>query len=61
MFVIDDAKFPPPTPAIAPRINSVEKPTPGSSRIAVSVVGISSIAAEITVQLRPPKVATAKV
>ena len=42
MFVIEEAKLPPPTPAIAARISSVVYETPGSRRGASSTDGTSS-------------------
>jgi len=61
IFAIEDAKLPPPTPANIDTISSVVKSTPGFSTIAIMIVGISSSAALITVQFRPPNFATAKV
>ena len=61
MLVIDDAKLPPPTPAVAAAISSIVNDTPGFRMIAMKIVGMSSRAAEMMVKLRPPKVATAKV
>ena len=61
MFVIDDAKLPPPTPAIAATIMKVVYDVPGCMTIAARMVGISSRAALTIVQFRPPNLATAKV
>jgi hypothetical protein len=61
MLAIEEAKLPPPTPVIAARIIRVVYDTPGFTRIAVGIAGRSSSAALMIVQLRPPKVATAKV
>ena len=61
MLVIEEAKLPPPTPANMATISSVLNETPGSRKIAIRVVGMSSSSALITVQLRPPNLATAKV
>jgi hypothetical protein len=61
MFVIDDAKLPPPTPAIAATIMNVVYDVPGCMTIAARIVGNSSSAALTMVQLRPPNYATANV
>jgi hypothetical protein len=61
MLAMELAKLPPPTPAMHDTISSVVKETPGSSTIAVAMVGMSSSAALMIVQLRPPNRATAKV
>src|SRR5881392_2074747 len=61
MFVIDEAKLPPPTPVIAASTISVVYETPGLIRIAAGMVGSRSSDALMIVQFRPPKVATAKV
>ena len=61
MLVIDEAKLPPPTPASAATSSRVLRETPGSSTSRVATVGTSRSSALKTVQLRPPKVATAKV
>src|SRR5215218_8805398 len=61
MLAIELAKLPPPTPARHETISSVENETPGSSTIAVAIVGTSSSAALTIVQLRPPNFATANV
>ena len=61
MLVIDEAKFPPPTPASAATSRNVVYDVPGSMTTAAAATGTSSIAALITVQLRPPNRATAKV
>src|SRR6185369_14057305 len=61
MFAIDEAKFPPPTPAIAARTINVVYDTPGRSNRVTPRHGTNSRAALTTVQLRPPKRATANV
>src|SRR2546423_13231801 len=61
MLVIEEAKLPPPTPVIAAKIISVVYETPGLISSAAGIVGRSSSAALMIVQLRPPKVATASV
>src|SRR5215210_7044111 len=61
MLAIELAKLPPPTPARQDTTSRVVNETPGSSTIAVAMVGISSSAALTIVQLRPPNLATAKV
>src|SRR5688572_24389869 len=61
MFAIDEAKLPPPTPAMMHSASIVSLEMPGSSRKNVAIVGISSSAAEMIVQLRPPNFATANV
>src|SRR3954467_12417971 len=60
MLVIEEAKLPPPTPATAASTSSVEYDTPGLIRNAARTAGTSSSEALKTVQLRPPKRATAK-
>src|SRR5262245_55348740 len=62
MLVIDDAKLPPPSPVSAAhsRYGHSGRPGGASSHI-VTGVGISSTNAENIVQLRPPKVAVARV
>ena len=42
MFVIEEAKLPPPTPANMATISSVVNETPGSRKIAIRIVGTSS-------------------
>src|SRR5215207_3730916 len=61
MLAIDEEKLPPPTPAIAATMTSVVSETPGFSTNAVAMQGTMRSNAENTVQLRPPKRATAKV
>ena len=61
MFVIDDAKLPPPTPARHATSMNVVYDVPGCMTIAAAIVGTSSRAALTIVQFRPPKRATAKV
>src|SRR5437879_6491289 len=61
MFVIDEAKLPPPRPVIAARTSSVSNDADGVRKNAVETVGMSSSSALTTVQLRPPKRATARV
>ena len=54
MLVIEEAKFPPPTPANMEMISKVSNETPGLRKIAIRIVGISSSRAETIVQFRPP-------
>src|SRR5690554_3018532 len=62
MFAMDDAKFPPPKPAVAAMATSTPNEVSGRfTTHANPTVGISSNSAEMTVQLRPPKIGTAKV
>ena len=61
MFVIDEAKLPPPTPAKHATITNVVYDVPGCMTIAARTVGINSKAALMIVQFRPPKRATANV
>src|SRR5690242_10190585 len=61
MFVMDEAKLPPPTPAAAATSSSVPYETPGLSTSSASTHGISSSEALTIVQLRPPNLATASV
>src|SRR3977135_4405523 len=61
MLVIDEAKFPPPRPAIPPTTSSVFRDTPGLRKIPTRIHGTISAAALKIVQLRPPNFATAKV
>ena len=61
MLVIDEAKLPPPTPVSAATTRNVAYEVPGSMTTAAAAVGTSSSSALKTVQLRPPKRATAKV
>ena len=61
MFVIDDAKLPPPTPAIAAITMKVVYDVPGCMKIASRIVGTRSSAALTIVQFRPPNTATANV
>src|SRR4051795_11574222 len=61
MFVIDDAKLPPPTPASAVTTSSVPSETPGFRTANAVTMGMSSSSALMTVQLRPPNFATANV
>ena len=61
MLVIDEAKLPPPTPASSETANRVPNDTPGSSTIAIAMVGTSSSSAATMVQFRPPNTPTAKV
>ena len=61
MLAIDEAKLPPPTPASPATTSSVEYETPGLMTTAARIDGTSSNAALMTVQVRPPKRATANV
>lgn len=61
MFVIEEAKLPPPTPVSAATTRSVVYDTPGFMTKAAATVGTSSSSALTIVQLRPPNFATAKV
>src|SRR4030088_130860 len=61
MLVMEDAKLPPPNPPSAATIKRVVSETPGCRTIAAAMVGMSSRAALMIVQLRPPNFATAKV
>ncbi len=61
MLVMEEAKLPPPMPASSPTSRKVGKEVPGSITAKAATVGTSSSPAETTVQLRPPKTATAKV
>src|ERR1044072_797097 len=61
MLVMEDAKFPPPTPVSAATTMNVVYEVPGSITTAAATDGTSSMAALMIVQLRPPKRATAKV
>ena len=62
MFVIDDAKFPPPKPARAATSSRIPKGVSGRPTThARPRAGRSKSSAESTVQLRPPKSGTAKV
>ena len=62
MFVIDEAKFPPPKPASAATSSRTPKGVSGRPTTHASPnAGRSRRSAEITVQLRPPKTGTAKV
>jgi hypothetical protein len=61
MLAMDDAKLPPPMPATAATASSVPRDTPGSSTDSISSSGTTSARAVMTVQLRPPNFAMAKV
>src|SRR3569833_1343610 len=61
LFVFVVVLLPPPTPATTATASSVPKETPGLITIAASTAGTSSRVALMTVQLRPPNRATAKV
>lgn len=61
MFVIDEAKLPPPMPVSAATTRNVVYEVPGSITQKAARVGSSSDRALTTVQLRPPNSATAKV
>lgn len=62
MLAIDEAKLPPPNPAVAAIATSTPNGMPGwLTAHASSRHGISSKAAEMVVQLRPPNTGTANV
>src|SRR6185312_15555670 len=62
MLAIDEAKVPPPKPAVAAITTRIANGVPGwLTAHASSRHGISSSAAEMVVQLRPPKSGTANV
>src|ERR1700675_49276 len=62
MFVIEDAKLPPPRPASAAHTRYGHSGKPGlASSSRVPIVGINSANAENMVQLRPPNLAVANV
>ncbi len=61
MLVIEEAKFPPPTPVSAATARKVPYEVPGSMTTSAATVGASSSRALTTVQFRPPNRATAKV
>src|SRR5829696_3824066 len=62
MLAIDDAKLPPPNPAVAAINSSTANGRSGCVTAHASPRhGTTSRSAEITVQLRPPKIGTAKV
>src|SRR4051794_39063585 len=61
MLDIDELKLPPPTPANVATARRVPKPTPGCNTKAAAMEGISSSAAAMIVQLRPPNRRTASV
>ena len=61
MLAIEEAKLPPPTPAIEATSSSVPYDTPGVRTTAIATVGASSSAALTQVQVRPPNRATASV
>ena len=62
MFVIDEAKLPPPSPVSAAHTRYGHSGSPGlASNTMVPTVGISSTSAENMVQLRPPNLAVANV
>lgn len=61
MFVIDEAKFPPPMPVSADTARKVPYEVPGSITTRAAIVGTSRVSALNTVQFRPPNRATAKV
>src|SRR5215207_3787276 len=62
MFAIDEAKLPPPRPAVAAASSRAQYAVDGSETShASSSVGINSSSALTTVQVRPPKRAGAKV
>ena len=62
MFVIDEAKLPPPRPARAAQSSRVPNEVPGwETAQASAAAGSTSRRAETMVQLRPPKTGTANV
>ena len=62
MLAIDEAKLPPPKPAVAAmRMNTQYGVSGRCTKYANSSVGMSSSKALITVQLRPPNFGTANV
>lgn len=62
MFVMDEAKLPPPKPANAAHTRYGHSGRPGLARSSrVPMVGINSTTAENMVQLRPPNLAVANV
>lgn len=61
MLVMEEAKFPPPTPASIAQTRKVPNDVPGSITTNAAMVGTSSMLAAMIVQFRPPKRATAKV
>src|SRR3954451_21134464 len=62
MFAIDDAKFPPPSPAVVAASTNIQYGVAGFSTHAVmSASGTSSSADETVVQFRPPNRVTAAV
>ncbi len=62
MFAIEEAKLPPPNPAVAAMTQKAQYGVSGfCTATAKSSVGMSSSAALIIVQLRPPKNGTANV
>jgi len=62
MLAIDEAKLPPPNPAVAATTIRVENGVSGWPRTQASAsVGISRSSDDTTVQLRPPTMGTAKV
>ena len=62
MLAIDEAKLPPPKPAVPATNSSTQNGMLGSLTTQANPRhGISSRSAEITVQLRPPKTGTANV
>src|SRR5687768_7784973 len=62
MLAIEEAKLPPPRPAVAAATTNIQYGVPGVlTQYAISPIGISSSAADTVVQVRPPKRATATV
>ncbi len=62
MLAIDEAKLPPPKPAVAATASSTANGMSGwPTTQASNRQGISKSAAEMVVQLRPPNTGTAKV
>src|SRR5690242_5300988 len=61
MLVMEEAKLPPPMPARSPIHRKVSNDVPGFITENAAMLGTSSRPAEMIVQFRPPKTATAKV
>ncbi len=61
MFVMEEAKLPPPMPVSSATARNVPYEVPGSITAKARQDGTSSMAALTIVQLRPPNLATAKV
>lgn len=61
MLVMEEAKLPPPIPASRPTTRKVLNEVPGFITANAAMLGMRSRLAEMIVQFRPPKIATAKV